>query len=74
MQADEDGVRDEGVGEGPATLQAEMMPPGQKIVFYHCQKRRDLWSFGVRLLVVFSCVIVVDRCIVFSLLFGARQK
>ena len=37
-------MRDEGVGEGPATLQAEMMPPGQKIVFYHCQKKE---IFGV---------------------------
>ena len=50
MQADEDGVRDEGVGEGPATLQAEMMPPGQKIVFYHCQKKKSLefWSSATR--------------------------
>ena len=38
-------MRDEGVGEGPATLQAEMMPPGQKIVFYHCQKKKEI--FGV---------------------------
>ena len=46
MKAPEDGVHDEGVGAVQTTLQAEMMPSGEKIVFCHCQK--NLWRFGVR--------------------------
>ena len=45
----EDDVRDEGVDIVTATLQAKMMPSGEKIVFCHCQK--NLLRFGVRLLV-----------------------
>ena len=35
-------MRDEGGREGPATLQAKMMPPGEKIMFFHCQKNKIL--------------------------------
>ena len=45
----EDDVRDEDVGTVPATLQAEMVSSGEKIVFCHCQKKSlAFWSSATR--------------------------
>ena len=45
----EDGVRDKGVGEGPATPQAEMMPPEKKkCVLSLSKKSLEFWSSAAR--------------------------
>ena len=50
MQALEDDVRVEGVGAVPTTLQAEMMPSGEKKSYFVIVKKRPLvfWSLAVR--------------------------
>ena len=48
MQVVDHGVRDEGVGEGPATLQAEMMPPGKNRVLSLPKKSLEFWSSVAR--------------------------
>ena len=47
LKALEDGVRDEGVGAVPATLQAKMMP-SEKFRVLSLSKIFGVWRFGVR--------------------------